>query len=104
MTGVQTCALPISEVLKRNGPHIDEKVHAPVELKYILDVRDFPDSPFASLIIHDFSIIERDPEVDIVVETIGGAKIAGSLPRELWRREKAWSPLTKNWWQSTAVS
>lgn len=66
----------VAEVLKRNGPHIDEKVHAPVELKYILDVRDFPDSPFASLIIHDFSIIERDPEVDIVVETIGGAKIA----------------------------
>ncbi len=66
----------VAEVLKKNGPHIDEKVHAPVELKYILDVRDFPDSPFASMVIHDFSIIEQDPEVDIVVETIGGAKIA----------------------------
>lgn len=66
----------VAEVLKKNGPHIDEKVHAPVELKYILDVRDFPDSPFASLVIHDFSVIEQDPEVDIVVETIGGAKIA----------------------------
>lgn len=66
----------VAEVLKENGPHIDEKVHAPVELKYILDVRDFPDSPFAPLVIHDFSIIEQDPEVDVVVETIGGAKIA----------------------------
>ena len=66
----------VAEVLRRNGPHIDEKVHAPVELKYILDVRDFPDSPFAPLIIHDFTIIEQDLEVDIVVETIGGAKIA----------------------------
>lgn len=66
----------VAEVLKQNGTHIDEKVHAPVELKYILDVRDFPDSPFAPLVIHDFAIIEQDPEIDIVVETIGGAKIA----------------------------
>lgn len=66
----------VAEVLKQNGAHIDEKVHSSLELKYILDVRDFPDSPFAALIIHDFSIIENDPEVDIVVETIGGAKIA----------------------------
>lgn len=75
----------VAEVLKRNGPHIDEKVHGAVELKYILDVRDFPDSPFASLVIHDFSIIETDPEVDIVVETIGGATIA----REFTRRALA---------------
>ena len=60
----------VAEVLKQNGTHIDEKVHAPVELKYILD------SPFAPLVIHDFAIIEQDPEIDIVVETIGGAKIA----------------------------
>lgn len=66
----------VAEVLKQNGAHIDEKVHSSLELKYILDIRDFPDSPFAALIIHDFSIIENDPEVDIVVETIGGAKIA----------------------------
>lgn len=66
----------VAEVLSVNGAQIDRRVHSPVELKYILDVRDFPDSPFASKIIHDFSIIESDPEVNIVVETIGGAKIA----------------------------
>lgn len=66
----------VAEVLKRNGAHIDEKVHDRLELKYILDVRDFPDSPFAPNMVKDFSIIEQDPEVDIVVETIGGARIA----------------------------
>jgi len=66
----------VAEVLSVNGAHIDEKVHSTVELKYILDVRDFPDSPFAGKVIHDFSVIENDPEVDIVVETIGGAKVA----------------------------
>ncbi len=66
----------VAEVLQRNGAHIDEKVHSKVELKYILDVRDFPDSPFAAYVVHDFAVIEKDPEVDIVVETIGGAKVA----------------------------
>ena len=75
--GFGTVGSGVAEVLQANGPHISEKVHAPVELKYILDVRDFPDSPFADKIIHDFGMIEADPEVDIVVETIGGAKVTG---------------------------
>ncbi len=66
----------VAEVLKRNGAHIGEKVHGSVELKYILDLKDFPDSPFGEKIVHDFAVIEGDPEVDIVVETIGGARIA----------------------------
>ena len=60
-----------------NGSHIvREGRQSGGRLKYILDIRDFPDSPFADKVIHDFSIIENDPEVDVVVETIGGAKVA----------------------------
>ena len=66
----------VAEVLATNGEHIDHKVEDLIRLKYILDVRDFPDSPFADKVIHDFSIIENDPEVNIVVETIGGARVA----------------------------
>jgi len=71
----------VAQVLQDNGVHIGEKVHAPLELKYILDVREFPDSPFADKLIHDFAVIENDPEVDIVVETIGGAGIAREFTR-----------------------
>ena len=66
----------VAEVLQRNGAHIDEKLHSKVELKYILDVRDFPDSPYRDCFVKDFGVIESDPEVDIVVETIGGATVA----------------------------
>ena len=59
-----------------NADLVKAKVGRPVELKYILDVRDFPDSPYADKVVHDFAVIENDPDVDIVVETIGGAKIA----------------------------
>ena len=71
----------VAEVLATNGPHIDKKVDDLIRLKYILDIRDFPDSPFADKVIHDFSIIENDPEVNIVVETIGGAKVALDFTR-----------------------
>ena len=71
----------VAEVLATNGAHIDRKVDDLLRLKYILDVRDFPDSPFADKVVHDFSVIENDPEVSIVVETIGGAKVALDFTR-----------------------
>lgn len=66
----------VAEVLTRNGGAITEKTAEELNLKYILDVRDFPDSPYAGKFVKDFSVIEQDPEIDVVVETIGGAKAA----------------------------
>lgn len=66
----------VAEVLTGNAGQIDRKAEESIRLKYILDVRDFPDSPFADKFVHDFSVIENDPDVDIVVETIGGVRAA----------------------------
>ena len=74
--GFGTVGSGVAEVLTRNGGLIDRRVDDLVRLKYILDVRDFPDSPYQDLFVKDFSAIESDPDVDIVVETIGGATIA----------------------------
>ncbi len=74
--GFGTVGSGVAEVLEKNAGHIDQKVETPVRLKYILDVRDFPDSPFGDKVVHDFSVIENDPTVEIVVETIGGAGVA----------------------------
>ncbi len=74
--GFGTVGSGVAEVLTTNGGLIDHRVDDLVRLKYILDVRDFPDSPYAGLFVKDFAVIENDPELDIVVETIGGAKIA----------------------------
>ena len=79
----------VAEVLATNGPHIDQKVDDLIRLKYILDVRDFPDSPFVGKVVHDFSVIENDPEVSIVVETIGGAKAALDFTRRALRAGKS---------------
>ena len=74
--GFGTVGSGVADVLTRNSAVIDQRVDGLVRLKYILDVRDFPDSPYKDLFVKDFSVIENDPEVDVVVETIGGAKVA----------------------------
>lgn len=74
--GFGTVGSGVAEVLTTNGGLIDHRVDDLVRLKYILDVRDFPDSPYKELFVKDFALIESDPEVNIVVETIGGATIA----------------------------
>ena len=66
----------VAEVLTKNSDSIAHRTRDLINLKYILDVREFPGSPFADKFVKDFSVIENDPEVDIVVETIGGATIA----------------------------
>ena len=74
--GFGTVGSGVAEVLAGHESSIARKVEEQVRLKYILDVREMPDSPFADKFVRDFSVIERDPEVGIVVETIGGATVA----------------------------
>ena len=74
--GFGTVGSGVAEVLTGNGALIGKRVGEQVCLKYILDVRDFPDSPFKDCFVKDFAVIENDPEVDVVVETIGGATVA----------------------------
>ena len=62
-----------AEVLTQNKAIIEKRVGQPVNIKYILDLRDFPDSPFADLVIHDFNVIANDPEVSVVAEMMGGS-------------------------------
>ena len=53
-----------------------------MEVKYILDVRDFSDSPDAALFVKDINVILNDPEVKVVVETIGGTRFAYPYVRQ----------------------
>ncbi len=65
-----------AEVLDENRAQIEKYVGDTVSVKYILDLRDFPDSPYASLIVHDFDVILNDSEITIIAEMIGGAGVA----------------------------
>ncbi len=70
--GYGTIGSGVAEILDQNAEQIKGGCGQDVALKYVLDLRDFPDSPVADKIIHDFSVIENDPEVSVVIETMGG--------------------------------
>lgn len=73
--GFGTVGSGVVETFDINAEAIRERTGG-IQVKYIVDVRDFPDSPYADLVIKDFGIVESDPEVSIVVETIGGIGVA----------------------------
>jgi len=79
--GFGTVGSGVAEVLTQNADSIARKAGGEVRVKYVLDTRDFPDSPFGDLVVHDFSVIESDPEVKVVAECIGGATVAYDFVR-----------------------
>ena len=62
----------VIEVIERNKESIAQRAGGEIEIKYVLDLREFPGNPIQEVLVHDFDTIEKDPEVDIVVETMGG--------------------------------
>ena len=63
----------VAELIEKNHANITKRsMQQSLEIKYILDLREFPDSEFRDKIIHDFNQILNDDSVAVVVETMGG--------------------------------
>jgi len=74
--GFGTVGSGVAEVLTMNADRIARNTGREISIKYIVDVRDFPGDPFEKYLVKDFSVVENDPEVSVVVETIGGVGVA----------------------------
>ena len=74
--GYGTVGSGVVEVIHTNGAVINQRIGEPLEIKYVLDLRDFPGTPVENLITHDFEDIVNDEEVKIVVEVMGGIEPA----------------------------
>ena len=74
--GFGTVGSGVYEVLCRNAAGVSRRAGEPVEVKYILDPKDFSNHPDAHLFIKNFDTILEDPEIKVVVETIGGTRFA----------------------------
>lgn len=62
----------VAEVLIKNANTISKKAKNDINIKYILDLRDFPELSYSEKFIKDFNIILNDPEVKVVAEVMGG--------------------------------
>ncbi len=63
----------VADLLTKNHDCVTRLGGDEIHIKYILDLRDFPSSPFSNRVIHDYNIILSDPEVDCVIEVMGGS-------------------------------
>ncbi len=74
--GYGTVGSGVVEVLENNKDAITQKAGEELNVKYILDLRDFPGDPYEAKVVHDYNVILNDPEVTIICETMGGVKPA----------------------------
>ncbi len=81
----QGCA----EVLRRNACVIAENAGEGIELKRILDLRDFPGDANEALVTHDFNDILNDGEISVVIETMGGKGAAYRFTKALLEAGKS---------------
>lgn len=74
--GYGTVGSGVVEVINTNGARINQRIGDELNVKYVLDLRDFPGDPIQDKIVHDFETIVNDPEIQIVVEVMGGIEPA----------------------------
>ncbi|MBQ8597953.1 MAG: homoserine dehydrogenase [Bacteroidales bacterium] len=74
--GYGTVGSGVVEVIETNKKEVNKKAGEELNVKYILDLRDFPGDPYEDKVVHDVEVILNDPEVKIICETMGGVKPA----------------------------
>lgn len=74
--GYGTVGSGVVEVINTNHKSINKRAGEDIHIKYVLDLRDFPGDPVQEILVHDYEVIVNDPEVNIVVEVMGGIEPA----------------------------
>lgn len=87
--GYGTIGSGVVEVIETNGENIKKRSGEEVEVKYVLDLREFPGSKIEKKLTHDFRCIVEDPEVGIIVETMGGVEPAYTYVKEALLKGKS---------------
>ncbi|SDB42755.1 homoserine dehydrogenase [Pseudobutyrivibrio sp. YE44] len=87
--GYGTIGSGVAKVLDTNKEVLAERLGEPLELKYILDLRDFPGDPHEDCFVKDYKKIANDKEVKIVVETMGGVEPAFTFVKAMLEAGKS---------------
>lgn len=87
--GYGTVGSGIFEVIKRNQLIVNKKAADEIDIKYVLDLREFPGDPVEAVLVHDFEVIINDPEVSVICETMGGLKPAYDFTKRALEKGKS---------------
>ena len=81
LLGFGTVGSGVADVIDENRDRITARAGDEINIKYVLDLRDFPGHRYESRIVKDFGIILNDPEISVVVEMLGGVHPAADFTR-----------------------
>ena len=87
--GYGTIGSGVIEVLNTNGESIKKRAGDRINIKYVLDLREFPGDPIMEKLVHDVNIILEDPEIKIVVEVMGGVEPAYTFVKQALSKGKS---------------
>lgn len=87
--GYGTVGSGVAKVLDENGAQVADSAGDKVEIKYILDLRDFPGDKHESQVVHDIDVILNDPEVEVICETMGGIEPAFTFEKNALMKGKS---------------
>ena len=74
--GYGTVGSGVVEVIRTNQELINKRAGQDINIKYVLDLRDFPGDPVENILVHDYDVILKDEDVKVVVEVMGGVNPA----------------------------
>lgn len=87
--GYGTIGSGVVEVLNTNGESIKKRAGDQINVKYVLDLRDFPGDPIMEKVVRDINIILDDPDVKIVCEHMGGTEPAHTFVKSALLKGKS---------------
>ena len=87
--GHGTVGSGVYDVFAQNAAQITRAVGEQVEVKYVLDLRDFSNLPYADKFVTDFAVIENDPEICVIAEVMGGVGAAYEFTKRCLKAGKS---------------
>lgn len=87
--GYGTVGSGVYDIIQMNSAKLTKSAGETVELKYILDIRDFDDHPQKHLFTKDVNDIINDTEISVVAEVMGGLHPAYEFTKQLLESGKS---------------
>lgn len=87
--GYGTVGSGVFEVIKTNSQILSQKAGQEINIKYVLDLREFPGEPVMDVLVHDYDVILNDPEVEVIAEVMGGVEPAYTFVKSALMKGKS---------------
>ena len=87
--GYGTVGSGVVEVIQTNQEIVNKRAGQEVNIKYVLDLREFEGDPIQKILVHDYDTILNDKDVKGVVEVMGGVEPAHTFVKQALENGKS---------------